>query len=326
MNLRTWRDYQALLKLVADTLGRNRSRSGHSARRLGETPESVLEKWGPTRLANAIVYTKGVWKWGWENGLLAVQMRFGWLQPPARQDDPSRPKCRGAADVSTGATTGHPCRGWPERQSLDVAGHQWALGNTDCALLPISAIDLENGWLNYPRQKTAIMRRIPLWPETIEAIRQVLLHRPIPNRGNERLLFVRGKGGSYAGQRAGIAVSQAFADTAKAANVTGRTFYDLRRTFQTIGEGAKDPVAVSAVMGHVAGSNDMSSVYRQKIDDDRLQAVVDVVRRWLYGTEGDGTDDRIQSTMEASDVPETLDMEGEGPVLLAFAMTFSVAG
>ncbi len=46
--------------------------------------------------------------------------------------------------------------------------------------------------------------------------------------------------------------------------------------------------AVQAIMGHAPSSNDMNAVYRERVDDDRLRAVVDHVRTWLYGTEQEG--------------------------------------
>ena len=52
---------------------------------------------------------------------------------------------------------------------------------------------------------------------------------------------------------------------------------------QTIGEEARDLVAVQAIMGHAAATNDMSAVYRQRVSDERLRAVVDAVREWLFG-------------------------------------------
>ena len=59
--------------------------------------------------------------------------------------------------------------------------------------------------------------------------------------------------------------------------------YDLRRGFQTVADGARDPVATSFVMGHAPAAGDMAATYRQTIDDDRLKAVVNVVRTWLFG-------------------------------------------
>ena len=55
-----------------------------------------------------------------------------------------------------------------------LLGINCGFGNHDCGTLPKSAIDLEAGWVNYPRPKTAIERRCPLWPETIEAIREAI--------------------------------------------------------------------------------------------------------------------------------------------------------
>jgi integrase len=59
-----------------------------------------------------------------------------------------------------------------------------------------------------------------------------------------------------------------------------RNFYALRHTFQTISGESKDPDAVSAIMGHVDSS--MAGVYRERISDERLKAVTDTVRNWLW--------------------------------------------
>jgi integrase len=62
----------------------------------------------------------------------------------------------------------------------------------------------------------------------------------------------------------------------------GHTFYALRHTFETIGGDFRDQVAVDAIMGH--SRDDMASVYRKRIGDDRLRAVAEHVRTWLRGT------------------------------------------
>ena len=60
-----------------------------------------------------------------------------------------------------------------------------------------------------------------------------------------------------------------------------RNFYALRHTFETIGGETKDQVAVDHIMGHAR--DDMASAYRERISDERLKAVSDHVRRWLFG-------------------------------------------
>lgn len=60
----------------------------------------------------------------------------------------------------------------------------------------------------------------------------------------------------------------------------GLGFYSLRHIFRTVADGAKDQVAANAIMGHADPA--MAGVYRERIDDDRLRAVVDYVRSWLF--------------------------------------------
>ena len=47
-------------------------------------------------------------------------------------------------------------------KAMILFGINGGMGNTDCSSLPLSALDLNGGWLNYPRPKTGVDRRIPL--------------------------------------------------------------------------------------------------------------------------------------------------------------------
>lgn len=62
----------------------------------------------------------------------------------------------------------------------------------------------------------------------------------------------------------------------------GLSFYALRHTFETIGGDSRDQVAVDQIMGHAR--DDMASVYRKRINDQRLRAVADHVHHWLFGS------------------------------------------
>ena len=143
---------------------------------------------------------------------------------------------------------------------------------------------MKGGWLDYARQKTGISRRIPLWPETVEAIKSALEKRRSPIDDDEkRLVFIGPRGKSYVGKHRGSRVTAEADRGMKKSGIEGRTFYDLRRTFQTVAEGSHDFSAVQHVMGHAAAGSDMSAIYRQSIDDSRLRAVVNVVHDWLFG-------------------------------------------
>ena len=66
-----------------------------------------------------------------------------------------------------------------------------AYGNTDVGTLPKSAIDLETGWAVYPRPKTGIERRCPIWPETAAAIEEAVATRPkATDQADEPLVFL----------------------------------------------------------------------------------------------------------------------------------------
>ena len=90
-------------------------------------------------MANAIVYTKGVWKWGWENRLLATPMRYGsgFARPSAKTMRATRnehgprmfePKQILAILQVASANV----------KALTLLGINAALGNTDLALLPMA--------------------------------------------------------------------------------------------------------------------------------------------------------------------------------------------
>ena len=182
-------------------------------------------------------------------------------------------------------------------RAMTLLGLNCGFGNSDVATLPQSALDLDGGWVDFPRPKTGIHRRVPLWPETVEALRLAIAQRPEPKDPadaglvfltKQRLAWVRVQSRrKNAGPDAIVhldSLSQRFRKLLNGLGINShRNFYTLRHNFETIAGESKDQVAVDSIMGHVDPS--MGAQYRENISDARLLAVVNVVRGWIFPVE-----------------------------------------
>jgi integrase len=171
-------------------------------------------------------------------------------------------------------------------KAMTLLGINCAYQNGDCGRLPVSAIDFDRGWIHYARPKTGVERRCKLWPETIVAIQDWLAVRPEPRDAScSGLVFIRDAQGSWFTGTHTCPLGRAFATASKAAGVykNGRSFSALRKTFRTVASEHLDEPAADLIMGHSRG--DMASIYRQTISDERLTAVSEYVRKWLWPDE-----------------------------------------
>jgi len=190
-------------------------------------------------------------------------------------------------------------------RAMILLGVNCGFGNQDCATLPLKAVNLDAGWITYARPKTGIRRRCPLWPETVTAIRQALAERRTPSKHRSTgLVFITARGDTWAKTAADNPISK---ETVKLLRKLGlhrprHSFYALRHVFATIAGETTDQVAVDHIMGHAR--DDMASVYRERISDERLKAVTDFVRRWLFGQDvGPGAVDigNLEGTEQAAE-------------------------
>lgn len=181
----------------------------------------------------------------------------------------------------------------PELKAMMLLALNAGFGNNDCSMLPITAVNLETGWISFPRPKTGVDRRCPLWPETVAALEEVLIRRKKPKDPmHQGSFFVTYKFGTYARDLGGGAVSKEFNRLCKSVGSAkvGRGFYTLRHVHRTIADGSRDQPACDAIMGHVR--EDMASKYRERIDDARLKSVVDQVRSWLFSKSANDTPEK----------------------------------
>ncbi|HEX4072733.1 MAG TPA: tyrosine-type recombinase/integrase [Planctomycetaceae bacterium] len=291
---RTFADYFTICELLVDGLGRGRRVDDLRTDDFAAMRSKWSKTWGPVRLRNEINRARVVFKFAFDERLVDKPVHYG--QAFARPSAKTLRKARNeagpklftpeelklildAADVQLKAMT--------------LLGLNCGFGNSDCAGLPQSAVDLESGWINFPRPKTEIQRRVPFWPETVQALRKAIAARPTPkdpadadcvfltHRG-ARWVRVQEKRGETSGRsHASNVLSSRFAALLKFLGINShRNFYTLRHTFETIAGESKDQVAVDSIMGHVDPS--MGAHYRERISDARLKAVVNVVREWAF--------------------------------------------
>jgi integrase len=262
---------------------------------------AMAKKWGPVRLGNSVTRAKSVFKFGYESGLMDRPVRYGpeFVKPDKsmlrrhRAKQPAKifeaEELRALIDGKIVEAEGEAVLVKPDAalRAMILLGVNCGFGNADCAELPTSAVNLEAGWIDFPRPKTGIARRCPLWPETVDAIRAASALRPNPTTSrNAGLVFLSEAGTmlvtrSEKGHTKDL-VGNRFTNLLKATGLYRKQlgFYTLRHVFETAAGGAKDQVAVDAIMGHVDGT--MAGHYRERIDDDRLRAVAEHVRGWLW--------------------------------------------
>jgi integrase len=279
----TWANYKRAADTLVAHMGKMRLVVDLDPQDFASLRNKMAKKWGPHRLAVTIQHIRSVLKYAFDAGLIAAPVRFGpGFKGPTKKTFRLHRAKQGAKMFSADElrriidAAGVPLR------AMVLLGVNVGFGNSDCGNLPLSAVNLDTGWLDYPRPKTGIGRRCPLWPETVEAMRAALARRPDPkDEADAGRFFLTKYGGPWAKETPDSPITKEMRKLLDSLGVGGhRNFYALRHTFETVGGEAKDQVAVDHIMGHER--QDMASLYREHVSDRRLKDVVDHVHAWLF--------------------------------------------
>ena len=298
----TFVEYHRDCELFVTFFGKGRSISSITRDDLAGYREYLSRGANATTLSNRVGNARSIFKFAYDKELIDKPVRFGdeFKRPERRVIRRAKAKSGRthflAAEIRqliVGAS--------PDQRAMILLGINCGIGNKDIGNLPSSSIDLERGWLDYPRGKTGVERRCPLWPETVAAIREsmaVAAKKTIKRRPESQgLLFVT-RGGmpcvreTFVPSRNGKphvvphdVIKTAIQRGLKRAGISqkGLGFYGLRRSFETIGSETGNQVAVDHIMGHVPASSDMGAVYRQHVAESALRQVTEHVHDWLFG-------------------------------------------
>lgn len=196
MLARTWNDYKFATDLIIRRFGKSRLVADLGPDDFAALRNYIAKRWAVTSVRTVIQWIRCIFKFAYDNRLNSEPFCYGQNfkrpSPKVMRIERARrgPKLFTSAEI---------------RQLLDAAsvpvraqillGINCGFGNTDCGTLPQAAVDWCNGIIDFPRPKTGIPRRGPLWPETVAALRDALGKRPEPkNPEHAGLVFVTQRG------------------------------------------------------------------------------------------------------------------------------------
>jgi integrase len=286
-----WGEYHRACERIVGTFGRDRVISDLRPADFGKLRAATSKKLGPVALSKFITMTKTAFAFAYSDELIGVPLRYGdrFDKPPKRvmrlEKHRKGTKLIPAADLIMLIDHAD-----AQLRAMIYLGLNAGFGQADCARLQRQALELSAGWLDFPRPKSGVARRVPLWPETVAALVAVHPIRPEPkdpadggcvfitNQVN-RWCCYRDPGNGKRGHNLD-AVARSFRRLCHAADVeVPGGPYSLRQVFRTVADEVKDRPAIDLIMGHADHS--MAAYYREEISDDRLRAVTDHVRQWL---------------------------------------------
>jgi integrase len=283
--IRSFKRYHATCALVIKHFGKEKFLGDIGPTDFEHFRASLPKSWSVVTLRNELRHAKVLFHYAYDADLISVPFKFGKnftvSEKSVRIDRAKRgPKLLEASEINRliGLAS-------PQIKAMILLSCNGGIGNTDLATISKKNIDLKRGWVVFPRPKTGIPRRFPLWPETITAIRAAVKSRPKPcdKEYADRVFLTRVGNVWVNGETTDNAISKEFKKLCTEAKIKRHgSFYTLRHVFQTVAEGSRDLAAVMSIMGHAPSTNDMNAVYREKISDERLQAVVDHVHDWLF--------------------------------------------
>jgi integrase len=246
----------------------------------------IAEKWGIHALGNEVARARVVLRFAFEAGLIKHPIRFGEFRRPKKAAIRKERDAAGERMFESAELRQIIEAAGPHLKAMIFLGLNCGFGNADCGTLPRSALDLDTGWITYPRPKTGVVRRAKLWPETVEALRKSLELRPQERTTeDEGIVFLTRRRARWHNGAEGSAQSALSLEFRKlllklGLYRKGRSFYTLRHVFQTVGDETGDETAVRMIMGHA--DNSMSATYRERFPDARLTLVAEHVRAWLF--------------------------------------------
>lgn len=271
----TFNDYKAAGVHLIETFGRYADIEGLQPSDFAKLRARLAERYCLSALGQQMQRCKSIFNFAYKNRHVDKPLRLGVsFEKPTRaavlREKQSKPAK--IFTIEELRTLYHAAT--PQVRAFMLLALNGGMGNGDIGRLEFRHI--ADGWIDFPRPKTGVERKFPLWRETIKAI-----DKAKQTRGELPNVFLTKYGNVWHNEKNHSAVSKEFRKLSIDCKLhqKGRNFYSLRHQFRTIADKSRDTPAVDQIMGHRDTS--MAEGYREWIEPERLQAVTDLVREWV---------------------------------------------
>ncbi len=276
MAARTYADYKATGKLLIEAFGRHTSVESLTPLDFIKLRKQLSERLGLVALGNEIGRCRVFFNFAIKNELIDRAVKFGvGFEKPSRKSlkREKHSKADKIFTVEELRTLYHAAD--QQMKAFILLALNGGLGNGDLGQLERKHV--QDGWIRYPRPKTLVDRQFPLWKETKAAIAATQQTK----QPDSPLVFLTKYGQPWYKDSKNSPLSAEFRKLCIDCelHVDGRGFYSLRHQFRTVADGCRDQVAINHIMGH--SDDSMGATYREWIEPERLQAVVDHVYAWV---------------------------------------------
>ena len=284
---RSWDDYDTVCGRIVTVFGPGRLVADLRPADFAKLRTEFAKTHGPVALSNDIGRARVVFNYAYKQDLVDRPPKYGeGFKKPSRKVLRCERQKKGPRMFQADQLRAMIGGAGVQLRAMIYLGINCGFGNMDCATLPLKAINLEKGWVDFGRPKTGVHRRCPLWAETVTALRAAIAmrYKPKDSALAGRVFVTKYKAGWEQKKHRDDPISKETAKLLKTLGFhrPGLGFYALRHTFETIGLKSRDREAVRAIMGHIPDDNDMSAVYNEEAPDDaRLLAVVNYIHDWL---------------------------------------------
>ncbi|HJN07075.1 MAG TPA: hypothetical protein QF564_00165 [Pirellulaceae bacterium] len=160
---RTFADYRATCKSLTAMLGRDATVSKLEPHRFREVIDTIAAKRNVIGTANEVSRIKTMFKCCVLEGLLDGEPKYGpdFRQPKAKSIRAHRARQPAKAFSTTELlATLDECG--VHLRAMTLLGVNCGFSNSDCSTMPLDAVNLETGWVDFARAKTAVERHVPL--------------------------------------------------------------------------------------------------------------------------------------------------------------------